>query len=78
MTLTEFDDVDWFTSPERKEAVDIFLSKWWLDKPQGYVPLMHDNKVDDFIRDDGDLFTHSKEFANARHAYRKRVNGQNN
>ncbi len=68
ITLTEFDDVDWFTSPERKEAVEKFLQGETL---QPYPIRDPDNMNNKF----GEIFRNSREFANARHAYRRRVNG---
>ena len=52
---------DWFTSPERDKALFNFLG----------VTDEHDN-IENYR---GDNFLNSKYFANARHAYRKRING---
>ena len=55
MKLTEFDDVDWVTSPERIKAQKEYMRRLY--------------------KDNNEAFDQSKEFANARHAYRRRVNG---
>ena len=53
MKLTEFDDIDWITSPEKHCAWQLWDLRLRAEQP----------------------FDQSKEFANARHAYRRRVNG---
>ncbi len=69
MKLTEFDDVEvkhisiaeqWFVSHERTKALWSFLGVTFED--------------DDVENWQGEMFRNSREFANARHAYRKRVN----
>jgi hypothetical protein len=72
--MTDHDE--WTTSPERKKGLNAFLATLWFGKQQSYVLLHKD--PDGFIRDDGQMWRESKEFANARHAYRKRVNGKEN
>ena len=52
---------DWLTSPERLEALDEFLG------------IYDDNDMVENWR--GEMFAYSKLFANARCAFRKRVNG---
>ena len=69
--MTELTD-DWLNSLERKEALKKFLSKLFFGKEQSYVSLYNDK--DGFILDSGQLFRDSQEFANARNAYRKRIN----
>ena len=59
---------DWKASPEREEAVERFLIK-------PYWTRALDNFDHDFIvRNDYTKFRDSQEFANARHAFKKRMN----
>ena len=48
----------------------------WLTSPERKKALLQWSKPSCFATDD--LFEHSQEFANARHAYRKRINGKEN
>ncbi len=71
ITLTEFDDVDWFTSPERQEALRLFMGDFI------FAEITTDpNDLDCLVIPFGPSFRDSQEFANARHAYRERINGQ--
>ena len=62
-------DEHWLTALEREKAIDAFLMY-----SQGYNTI---DKVDrdSIVRADGMKFRDSQEFTNARHAYRRRING---
>ena len=62
---------DWFRSLERTEAVEKFLQGETL---QPYPIRDPDNMNNKY----GEIFRNSREFANARLAFRKRVNDQEN
>ena len=74
MKLTEFESTDdWLVSPERAKALKEFMGDFFL-----YDLTTDPIDPDYLIIPFGPEFRNSKEFANARHAYRERINGKEN